>query len=277
MGVEEFAVGGLVRVREVPPSVTEAGKAVFWLLDIVVGHREPVETLLSNDPRGEDRYFGEMFNRGPHGLDREGVVAALTALAEEGLILAWRASSEEGFDVYAAHPGGFPPTRPQIEEALRRDRSKGIEGTRLYYGLSERGGQHWESLARPDWDRFVDRWEGEAGAFDESMPDDDPSADRRQRQMTSSNRLLLEEHLRRDQETYRIVDPETIRWETLTPWDATYWKRLPQAYRVTYSFWKEEDLTSHGAVVATYEEMERLPDHWGPDWYTDFITGEPAC
>ena len=265
-------------------------KSVYWLLDTVVEHRLPIVWLYP-DP-GERRrgsqayegYFAVAFNRYSHGLARRDLLQLLYALFEDGTLLAWPPECGD----FGRYEGGFAPTRRQVRDALNVTwTARSIENEppeRLHFGLSEKGGNLWEGFARPDWRQYVSKLEAEgaslAEAFDdegdmtESSPEESVSR-RLNVEMASINRPLIEGLLQNDLSTLGIVEPATAERKRLRPWDATYWKAFPQAYRIRYSLVPEEELARRGASISGYDELDTDYGRWGPNWYTDFITGSP--
>jgi len=88
--------------------------------------------------------------------------------------------------------------------------------------MTSRGGARWEAVAKPDWSRFLDE---SAGLDPDEVEVSGPDRDR------------VASHLR--QHTLFAVVPDSERWETLIPWQATYWKTIPRGYRVTAP-WQQE-------------------------------------
>ena len=250
-------------------------QAIFWLLDIVIEHVTSLDNLLP-DPGDPNSFYG-LFNRAPPGLEEPRLLALLQALFDAGALCTWRR------DENPWEPDGddFTPSPAEIALALRarptpRTGDALVPG-RLWYGLTESGGARWESYAKPDWDRYV--------AQEEWIDDIPPTAPAlpatrlQQVQRIAGNEALGEALLQNDIAKYRIVDPTTIQRDTLEPWNATYWKRLVRGYRTRYSFWPEDRLDRRGAAISRYEDLDDLfrdtYDRWGPNWYTDHLTGKP--
>ena len=88
----------------------------------------------------------------------------------------------------------------------------------------QKGGGVWETLSRPNWDLFD--W-------------DSYGLDPNDGEITSTSRKLTEEFLRvRHQQSFSedLLVPESVKWEILTPWQATYWKELPEGHRVSFLY-----------------------------------------
>ena len=106
--------------------------------------------------------------------------------------------------------------RSEIEAALHGC------GPVMSYGMTSRGGARWEAVAKPDWSRFLD----ESAGLD---PDEV--------EVAGLDRDRVASHIRRY--TRFAVVPGSERWETLIPWQATYWKTIPRGYRVTVGWPRE--------------------------------------
>jgi hypothetical protein len=244
-------------------------RTLYWLLEVAVRHRVAMDGLLPPAPPDSDAFldhFALVFNRMPHGLNPAELEEALHGLFSEGLLLAWN-GTRSAFD---PDPEGFTPTREQIRTALA-PRAHDADTPLLYYGLSAAGGERWEHFARPDWTRFV---------YHEEGPHPLRRRDRLEVQLISQNRALVTAKWEADRDAYRIADGGTFQEEALRPWDATYWKRLPEGWQIQYRLWPEAELRARGAVVGRYRHMDSLSfedphDRWGPDWYADPFTGRP--
>ena len=179
-------------------------EAEFWLLDVVVTARVHLDWLLCDD-------LDEALNRPGHGLDPDALLDMVDRLFRGGFIDA--AGPRRG-----GEPGdlGLSLHRSEIEAALHG------YGPGLSYGMTSRGGARWEAVAKPDWSRFLD----ESAGLD---PDEV--------EVSGLDRDRVASHLRRH--TLFAVVPGSERWETLIPWQATYWKTVPRGYRVTVGWPRE--------------------------------------
>ncbi len=213
-------------------------RAEYWLLETVVEARVPLNWL------GGDGDFITVLNKVSHGLDRAGIAAALDQMFEAGWLYAHWGRSELS----------FRPKRSEIEQALAA-RDATFDGW-LYYGLTALGGDTWEAFARPRWERFVDE------IFFDS--EDDPhetavlfAADRAQ--LERRFRWICELGFHPHSDHRPLAD--TARWETLHPWQATYWKQLPIGYRLEYRFGPRSD---ESAARPAWDCCCRLPRWY--DW-----------
>ncbi len=92
----------------------------------------------------------------------------------------------------------------------------------LLYGLTERGAARWKAHAAPDWGRYLRHGFG----FDSGTGEAE-----------GGTRDLVERWLsaQRDLGDERPVE-DSIRWEVLRPWKATYWKSMPAGHRVRFRY-----------------------------------------
>jgi len=112
--------------------------------------------------------------------------------------------------------GTFVPTRAEIEAAL-------AGALKVYYGLTLKGGARWEAVSLPDWNRYCDAFLGidpEVGTI------------------ISRDRKLVETYLSLCH--YAWNDMSVIagseKWDVLKPWEATYWKTLPDGHRIQFEY-----------------------------------------
>jgi hypothetical protein len=210
-------------------------RAEYWLLQSVVELQVPLHWL------GDERRLLAMLNKPSHGLDRERLAAVLEQLFDAGWLFSqWRDSTES-----------FRPSRPQIERALAAEAPAPADW--LYYGLTALGGTAWEAFAWPRWERFVDE--------ELYYPEHEPSG---WAAMMGADREFLEGRFRwicaAECHPYCWQRPlaETARWQTLQPWQATYWKELPVGYRLEHQFANDEERT--GNITAGF------PSHF-PRWH----------
>jgi len=179
-------------------------EAEFWLLDVVVTGRVHLDWLLWEE-------LDVALNRPGHGLDPDALLDLVDRLFRGGFIDAYgprRSDDREDF--------GRSLHRSETEAALHGC------GPGFSYGMTLRGGARWEAVAKPDWSRFLDE---SAGLDPDEVEVEGPDRDR------------VASHLRRH--TLWAVVPDSERWETLIPWQATYWKTIPHGYRVTAG-WQQE-------------------------------------
>ena len=131
-----------------------------------------------------------------------------------------------------------------------------------FYYLTPQGGAKWESVSNPNWNRFY------RGRF---SSEHDIETGLSEAEVISCSPELIENHLRVSGYLDGLVRiPETVIWSEIKPWQATYWKTLPKAYKVNYKYQfikrsqdinnpKERELDRE--IKNTLSEMQR--------WYTE--------
>ncbi len=176
------------------PSFT---RGQYWLLESAVELCLPLSILISEN-------LDEALNKTPHGMPEALLVETLVDLFQCGLIEA------DGL------PGKGADANPE-QVSLALHGRFGSEGT-VYYGLTAEGGRQWELFARPDWNVII----GECW----------PPIDEGEFEAITASKHRLERFFHIAQRDVFDVDVSTIQWDTIRPWQATYWRELPLAHRV---------------------------------------------
>jgi hypothetical protein len=150
---------------------------------------------------------------------------------------------------------GFTPSRKQIEAALN-------EQSPLSYFLTAQGGERWEIYSKPDWSKY----------FSGFMNLDTQVAELEGATKNVLKKCFEFKHFLDD--IYWCISGTEI-WETLTPYHATYWKSLPDGYRVRYQF-KEGEIFSPSEIDPNYSEYQQANEWYSNirKWYTDYFAEE---
>jgi len=201
------------------PSLT---RGEYWLLEAVAELPIPVSWLDHVD-------MEEILNKTGHGMDRFLLVQTMQKLFTEGLIVAARGNRNEKLVFSFEH----------IEAALNETRN----GKEHYYRLTSKGGRYWEAFARPDWDLYICCWFKPSGC-------DDVWAG----EIICANRKHLEGYFKSLNYHEYNVDPDSIRWDLLEPWEATYWKRLPLGHRIRF-LGREKDLDGNSSFPTPIDQL----------------------
>lgn len=174
-------------------------KAEYWLLNAVVDRWCALEWLLAGPPEAR-------VERPAAGLTYGKLVDTLRRLFQQKDLVAQH---------MVLHPqqvvgDDFVPTLAQLEAALAGEEH-------LAYRLTTRGGKRWEEYTRPDWNQFIDcRVESEG-------------------KITGYDRSRVQQYLARLHRQHQgAVIAGSEQWDTLVPWEPTYWKVLPMAHRVRF-------------------------------------------
>ena len=185
----------------------------YWLLETVVESLFPVSGLIDDD-------FEVSLNKKGHGLTRAALIETLHRLISSGLIYA------------ESEVNGLISTDQHIERALNEpwgDTASIDPKTITYYGLTQEGGAQWEAFAAPDWQRYVDA-SSRVPDESENVPDGyvvwEMICPYKVRLETYFKSMYMHGHCE--------VILESVMWDYIEPWDATYWKQLDGAYRVRF-------------------------------------------
>ena len=220
-------------------SLKVMNKFEYWFLDTVVER-----PLHFNDLLPHPTYGCLDINRAPLELSLTEMAKIMEGLFQRGDLLVIP-PSEERFDLTQ----GFIPSRAQIEAALS-------ERLNLFYFLTPQGGQRWESVSNPKWEQYFSWVEGYLTCASREM----------------AEKILAIRHLLPYGNSRYHVIPETAMWETLTPWQATYWKTLPVGYQVNYQYYiVEKDEMQEQSQELLEQECEAEKYYFRIcKWYTDY-------
>ncbi len=126
------------------------------------------------------------------------------------------------------------------------------------FKLTKKGGESWETIAEPNWRRFLEGFTN----FDGDVPR--PAS----AELASQDLNLLLAHLAwfRDEWTESTVygpELDSINLQFHEEYQALYWKRLPSVYKATFALTPVQPLWPKGP---------RGEPHWHqePKWFTDW-------
>lgn len=192
----------------VNPSFT---RGEYWLLETVVELPVPICWLNWDG-------MEEALNKKGHGMDRSLLIETMSKLFKDGLVIAHKANKWND---------SRSLTSEEIGNALNENPYK----KELFYRLTTKGGEHWEAFALPNWENYIsDCYEAINGNEKEKCTLMCPQ---KERLATSLNSLQCHEY---------EVENDSIQWDIIQPWQATYWKKLDIGHRVCFLFkYKEKD------------------------------------
>jgi hypothetical protein len=170
----------------------------YWLLNDVVDTTTPLCMLVST-------CIEELFNNPGHRLSRPRLIETLVEMSDRGWIEGYRFED------------GFPLTAQLVEAGFGETVT--AEGGELGYRLTKLGGEVWEAFAAPDWDRYINAWTSSEGEVNEYF---------------CATKWRLEKYLSLVHLLEIEVLPESVVWDEVRPWQATYWKLLPHGHRVQF-------------------------------------------
>lgn len=218
-------------------------KTAYWFLDAVVEHKLPLGALVNPN-------ISEALNRPGHGLDHQSICAILLELVQQDYIVIYQNKPREDRE------NPFIPSRRDLEKELNTVESD--SQTYLSYGLSPLGGVRWETLSSPRWDQFISASYG-VDPYDAEIIAQDRQLVQRyfelQRYVSSSVGSMI---------------PDSLQWDTLQPWEATYWKTLPKAYRLRFFYRPYPEDTEVPITPAwAWEQFCQMLE-----WYQRYSTSE---
>lgn len=184
--------------------------AEYWVLETAVRSCISLVTIA-----GGDTYLSFQWNKPSHGLSDADLVQLLERLLDAGYI--------------ECYMGYSPAARPTAAEIMCAIEARGEEFEQLGYCLTVAGAALWEQIAKPDWDRFMtDQWYS------------DEQGTGRHVEITVGSSQMLEDVIEHGPSCWGITivsgaDDRSI----YKPWEATYWKTLPEGHRVTLSYVRE--------------------------------------
>jgi hypothetical protein len=218
-------------------------KALYWFFDAVVEYKLPIQILAASN-------LAEVLNRPSHGLDPKSISTLLLQLVQQDYLV-----------IYHCNPLGpsevpFIPSLRDLEEEL--DTPKSTNQEYLAYGLSPLGGAQWEILSSPRWDRFIST---------------SYATDPYEAEIIAQDRQLVQRYFEVQHYTSSsvgVVIPESMQWDTLHPWQATYWKTLPYAYRLRFFYHPyPEDLEVPAISTWAWEQLGEMRE-----WYQRYSPRE---
>jgi hypothetical protein len=196
----------------------------YWLLNNVVVAPCPVSFLVHNEIK-------ELFNNPGHRLSRQRLVETLCEMSNRGWIEGYRLE------------GRISLTVAEIERGLTERSTE--EGTELGYQLTALGGAVWEAFAAPDWDRYLHVWTSAEGELNEYF---------------SASRWRVEKYLSLVHHLGILIAPNSIVWDDVAPWGATYWKTLPHGHRVSFLHREIDEPRSWDKVPHEVMSLQRWYD-----------------
>jgi hypothetical protein len=214
-------------------------KLEYWFLDTAI------ENVIGFSWIVPDERNCLAINCAPLDLNIPEIADVLETLFQKGDLLA---IVYEDFNFYR----GFIPSREQIEAGL--EQRLGVNN--LGYFLTHQGGKRWESISKPDWSKYFTGATGQQEGY-----------------LMSASKTLLEKYL----EIKSLVSEQfcisgTEVWETLIPWQVTYWKSLPVGYKVHYQY-RENEILIPSELDESYEEYQQA-NEWlssARKWYTNYF------
>jgi hypothetical protein len=183
----------------------------FWILGIAINAGEGFASLA-----GSDEHISGYWNREPHGMDLDQLIESLCGMFER-----------KWLQLNVNEPGTiqsfFVPDRDFVHDFFHGKIEERPDGGGVYFWLTHEGGRVWEEFAAPEWDR----------CFNASHQ---PGVDEHHEiiEVTAGSEDVLQNYLEYfPLDGSQIVD-SSLKFEIIVPWQAKYWKELPQGFRATF-------------------------------------------
>ena len=182
------------------PSFT---RGEYWLLEAAVEAAFPVCWLDWSE-------LEEAINKPGHGMSRTLLIESMQNLIVKGFV-----------EVFHTDHWGDPLrlSTSDIDNFLNEDRNNKC----YFYRLTAKGGASWEMFACPNWDFYI---------YNEFAPLSEN--DILVGSLVCSNESYLEQCFCSMSKHDFEVDENSIKWDFIEPWQATYWKQLPRGFRVSF-------------------------------------------
>ncbi|MCX5662286.1 MAG: hypothetical protein NTW19_21615 [Planctomycetota bacterium] len=220
----------------------QLSRAELWLLDVAVHYAIFMRGLMNGEVAAH-------INHSDHGCSADQIVNGLLRLFDEGLIV------QSPFKARRRLP---LPTRGEIEaELFQRPLPEGVAietSNTLYYRLTPAGGAAWESFMHPQWDGYIE------GARTVTGSNNPPCLARGC--VTGTDRGRIETYLNQAPQIGHYVKRETVRWECVSPWRATYWKTFPLAHRAGFKMIYHDVYAENGGWPLGALELHTYLDYW---------------
>ena len=214
------------------PSFTQGE---YWILQSLVEYSIPVTFYWGSQLQVE-----QMFNKDWHCLSKTDLIKTLDALFQRGLVEFSRGMESEEL---------LTPSCADITAMLSEPPPDNPASTSC--SLTQLGGQLWEAFALPDWSKFII-----GGTYLPPEVEDgwcDSYAE-------GTDRNRLQRYIDGLHHVGTIVDTETVIWKKEEPWEATYWKTLPEGYSVTFK--SKEILEGFNWKLVPQDYMEIYDSRW---------------
>ena len=168
----------------------------YWLLETSIESGTPIGWVF-------DQNADVILNKEHHGLTGDELLDAFESLFGRGLIRV----EVRGRRLCTLH------RKTLIAVVTHR--------LKAAYWVTAEGGAAWEEFARPNWDEYIPVF----GYW---------SAGSSHEECCSLSRERLEAYLALAKEAGYVLDSSGVQWDVVRPWEATYWKVFPMAYRLQF-------------------------------------------
>ncbi len=253
-----------------------------WFLDLAVKTPVSFRTIIP-----DDQCIIPAPYLTPSNLTTNQIIDILFRLFQDGFLLAIAPADLEFLDAPLINElltKAFIPSREQIKTVLDRENFRDAEldsefySKELYFFLTEKGGKQWEFCSNPKWNKYFRRcihnWESVSEILRNNYIPPNGST------LCCANRKIGEkiiaiEHLLERPQFIPYPIKDSAIWETLTPWNPTYWKTLPCGYAVSYQVKLvevDENVKNPNEPQELIEEIKQARK-----WYDDVTNWYTRC
>ena len=236
------------------PSFT---RGEFWLLNNVVEKSEGISGSLEcrNYQNGTLKIEKHEYTIKCHFMDDDLLFKSLYRLLKDEFIQLYKIDKSS-----KPKSGGYGQIIINLSEIPTLESFKLMieDKTNSYgYELTALGGEAWEEFAEVDWNKFVKN-----PLSLRKIPENDVwSAG-----LMGQDKDFLQEYLNSLAFHKYAVIESTIKWDTVEPWQATYWKQLPLGHRVQFDF-IDRDLSQKLIFSKDEIHFKNSKPIKDPEWY----------
>lgn len=214
-------------------------KTHYWFVDRACRIPHMVSLISPYDQYDTPRTKIEL-DYDPFNLNTQQSIDILMSLFERGFLLGIMSGDlDEVDDLYinSLHAPttkelsvkGFIPSREEVRKSIEHkevdsSQSDCFTGKRLFYFLTPKGGQLWESIFKPKWNLYRTAWR--TGDFNIINCTN----------INTIKKLISIQHFinyKPDRCSLSLPSGTEV-WQELTPWQGLYWKSFPTAYSVSF-------------------------------------------
>jgi len=199
----------------------------FWVLESAYKTKMPLKIAAKSSS------YEAVINRIHHHLDISSFVSQLMKMIEGGLIQIEK-GPKRGGDLVSVEI-----SQDEMHQHLDSDSE-----FRFFYSLTSNGGELFETLSLPDWDKFVKQtWsvrDGHEVVF-----------------LESKNNKFLQDYCQHVQIAPTGSVASKVSEKTITPFEAVYWKTFATATQIRYDLADEELTLEHLKQLRTSDDLNR--------------------
>jgi hypothetical protein len=182
----------------------------FWILCVALNAGEGFEALAA-----DEEHIAGYWNLEPHGMNLEHLVDTLCEMFEKK----WLQLCLDRPDSIGSF---FIPDRDYVHNVFYGSQEDQANDCGHYFYLTPEGGRVWEAFTTPWWAKCYDVAHFTYDEHHERL------------QVTAGSEETLQEYLKLFPLDGSQIVESTLKFEIAIPWQAKYWKQLPQGYRATF-------------------------------------------